>query len=399
MSTAIHAKTVADTTADSADRASRHAALALSLTLPGDTVLYLILPIYASSFGVTLPEAGLLLAANRLVRIVGYGWIARFYAERGPRITCMLASAAAVAATLSYATMSGLWPLLVGRLLWGLSFAALNLANQAMPTAVAEGQSKRAGRSRAIIAVGPMIGLIAGALTALAFGPRSVFLVLAAIGCLAPLFASRIPPLDEKPALGGPRFEKPGPISTWSFALGFTLDGLFIFGLGLLAANSFPKGAVLAAGIAMSLRYAVEVLFSPVGGHLAHRFGARLIIVIASLGAAFGLILLSSEGWLLWCGAILTIVLRALTQPLTAPLVADLYPGAERVKALARQATWRDIGAGTGPPAAGFLFPLLGPSAIYLGASVLLTVTSLMLLRLRNPDTKISPTEICDEAA
>ncbi|MBV8777723.1 MAG: MFS transporter, partial [Alphaproteobacteria bacterium] len=35
-----------------ADRVSRLASLALALALPGDTVLYLLLPLYASFFGV-----------------------------------------------------------------------------------------------------------------------------------------------------------------------------------------------------------------------------------------------------------------------------------------------------------------------------------------------------------
>ena len=59
--------------------------MTLSLALPGDTVLYLLLPIHAAAFGVSLPEVGLLLAANRLVRIAGYSWVANFYARKGPR--------------------------------------------------------------------------------------------------------------------------------------------------------------------------------------------------------------------------------------------------------------------------------------------------------------------------
>ena len=62
-----------------ADRQSRDASITLAFTLPTDTVLYLLLPLYVASFGVTLAEAGLLLAANRLVRIIGYGWVARGY--------------------------------------------------------------------------------------------------------------------------------------------------------------------------------------------------------------------------------------------------------------------------------------------------------------------------------
>ena len=67
---------------EQADRESRNASIVLALTLPGDTVRYLLLPLYAATFGVSLPEAGLLLAANRLVRIAGYGWVGRGIASR-----------------------------------------------------------------------------------------------------------------------------------------------------------------------------------------------------------------------------------------------------------------------------------------------------------------------------
>jgi MFS family permease len=114
-----------------ADRATFNAAMTLCLALPGDTVLYLLLPIHAAAFGVTLPEVGLLLAANRLVRIVGYNWVAGFYARRGPKAACILAGTGAVLAATVYASASGLWLLLVARLIWGLSFAA-NSACQAL---------------------------------------------------------------------------------------------------------------------------------------------------------------------------------------------------------------------------------------------------------------------------
>src|SRR5262245_39397482 len=82
--------------AQDADRASRNAALTLTLALPGDTLLYLLLPLHAAAFGITLPEAGVLLAANRMVRVFGYRWVANFYATRGPRAACLAAAIAAV---------------------------------------------------------------------------------------------------------------------------------------------------------------------------------------------------------------------------------------------------------------------------------------------------------------
>lgn len=364
------------------DDASRNAALTLSLALPGDTLLYLLLPLYASTFGVTLPEAGILLAANRLVRIAGYGWVGRFYAAQGPRAACLLASVGAIASTFTYAVGSGIWLLLIARLLWGLSYAAMNIANQALPTAVLIGAAERVGRSRAIIAIGPTVGLIGGALLATAFGPRSVFFALTAIALLAPLFALRIPVQREPARLAGPRFEKPGPISIWSFSVGFTIDGIFIFGLGLLAAASFPTGAVLAAGLAMSLRYGTEILLAPIGGQLGRHFGARRVLIAMSLATAMALLFLAGSGVWLWVGAVGTIVLRAIAGPLSAPVVAEIYSGAQRVPALARQATWRDIGAGAGPLAAGIIIPVLPPLAVYGGAALLLGAASLWLLKL-----------------
>jgi MFS family permease len=353
----------------------------LALTLPGDTLLYLLLPIYAASFGVSLPEAGALLAANRLVRIVAYGWIARLYGRFGPRAACLSAAVASIFATLCYATMSGLWLLLMGRLVWGLAYAAMNIANQALPTTVAENAARRTGRSRAIIALGPTLGLLGGAVLAHMHGPRSVFMVLAAVAIPALLFASRLP--DHKEAYAAPRLRVawPEPVSLWSFTTGFTLDGLFVFGLGLLAAASFPQGAVLAAGAAMALQYATAVLFSPLGGALGDRYGARRMMIAQSLLMAAGLLLLPMGGALLWVGAIAINLLRTLAAPLVAPVVAETHPGAERVPAFARQAAWRDIGAGTGPLAAGMLFPIAPAAAIYAAAAVLLCAASANLWR------------------
>src|SRR3954471_11480158 len=102
------------------DRNSRNAALTLAFAQPGDTLLYLLLPLHHDSFGVSLAEAGLLLAANRLVRIAGYGGIPGFYAEWGAGVSCLVAAFAALLATFGYAIGSGVWALLVARLLWGL---------------------------------------------------------------------------------------------------------------------------------------------------------------------------------------------------------------------------------------------------------------------------------------
>ena len=371
----------AEDAATRADDSARHAAMTLALALPADTVLYLLLPLHAATFGVSLPEVGVLLAANRLVRIAGNGWVAQFYARRGPRTACTLAAIAAAGTAFGYAMLSGLWLLLAMRLMWGLSFSALNIANHALPTSEPMGAARRAGRARAIVAAGPMIGLMGGALLSEVYGPRVVFAVLGCAALIAPLFALRLPCEPEAYRAEPARFSWPTPISTWSFSMGFVLDGLFIFGLSLLAAATVPHGAAVAAGAAMALRYLAEILLSPAGGALAQRHGARRLLILLSFACSLSLLLLGTGGFLLWVGVVTTVMLRALIQPLPAPVVAEAYPGAARVPALARQATWRDIGAGAGPLAAGLLFPVAPAAAIYVGAAALLAGSSLLLLR------------------
>jgi MFS family permease len=370
-----------DVSAEDADKATFNSAMTLSLALPGDTVLYLLLPIHAAVFGVSLPEVGLLLAANRLVRIAGYNWVANFYARKGPRAACTLAALGAAIAAATYATATGVWLLLVARLIWGLSFAAMNIATHALPTSETSGAARRSGWSRSLIAAGPALGLLIGAVIAEFHGPRIVFALLAAVALCAIPFAWRLPSAPEDVVSSGPRFARPGAISIWSFSMGLALDGLFIFGLALLAKANLPEGGTIAAGVAMALRYVCEIVLSPVGGSISDRLGARRLLVLLSFASAAGLLLIGLGGVSLWFGAVAVITLRALLQPLPAPVVAEAFPGPARVPALARQATWRDIGAGTGPLVAGFLFPVLPALVIYAGAAGLLAGSALLVYR------------------
>jgi hypothetical protein len=361
---------------DAADRISRNASLTLAFAQPGDTLLYLLLPLHHVTFGVSLAEAGLLLAANRLVRIAGYGWVARLYAERGPRLACLLAASGALLSTLGYATLSGVWSLLIARLLWGLSFAKMNIATQALATVEPTGAARRSGRMRAIIAAGPVSGLIVGAVVSQIAGPLAAFFVLSCAVLLAFPFAARLPALGEgRPErLQRPRFGLPSRLDSWSFIQGMTLDGLFVLGISVLAAATIPEYAALAAGSALALRYIAEIGLGPTGGALAERYGARRVLTLLSVSTAVGLAVIGTGA--LWIGAVLVVVLRGLIQPLPAPLVAIENPGRDRVPALARLATWRDLGAGAGPLLAGSLLPIVSHWMLYGGAAVLLATSA-----------------------
>lgn len=358
-----------------ADLDSRRASLGLGLALPADILLYLLLPMYAGQFGVTLAEAGLLLAANRLIRIVGYAWVTRFYSRHGDRLTCLLAVGGSVICAVGYGWTSGFWMLLPLRLLWGLCFAALNLSTQALATAEPTGAARRSGRSRAFIALGPVLALPLGALAAHWYGPRPIFFLLAAVAVFGFLVVKKLPSRPHPVSLQPRRLKLPGSLDIWSFLEGLILDGLFILGLSYLGKELFPGGAVVVAGLLLMLRYLGEILLSPLGGHMAERFGAeRLLVVLSSLTCV--VLVGFGAGWVWTCAAGI-LILRSLQIPLLAPIVSRRTVGPGRVQALASRLIWRDIGAGAGPIIAGILLPMVPPLWIYAIAAMLLALATL----------------------
>jgi len=369
-------------TARDADAASRRSATVLSLCLPSDVLLYLLLPMNADAFGISLPEAGILLAANRLVRIFGYSYVVRYYANHGDRAALTLAALVSMLCALGNSFISGFWWLLILRLGWGLCYAALNLSTQALATSEPGGAARRSGTSRAIIAIGPMLALPLGALISLYYGPRVIFLILAFFSLAALVVARGLPAVPHAmPSGNGRRFKAPDSVAMWSFIEGVALDGLFIFGLSLQAQSVLGGNAVVIAGVLLALRYVSEMLLSPLGGRAAASFGAvRMLVVFSGLTTlaltAFGF------HWLI-IGAGSVLILRALQLPLVTTLVAERNPGAARVQALAGNAVWRDVGAGVGPLLAGVLLPIASPAWVYSLAGLAVVISAIVCSRYK----------------
>jgi MFS family permease len=84
-------------------------ALVTVLCLLGDSMLYVVLPIRYGEAGLaSLWEVGIVLAANRLVRLPLIPCIAWFYTRFSERTGILIATILACATTLSYALLPGL---------------------------------------------------------------------------------------------------------------------------------------------------------------------------------------------------------------------------------------------------------------------------------------------------
>jgi MFS transporter, DHA1 family, inner membrane transport protein len=182
-------------------------------------------------------------------------------------------------------------------------------------------------------------------------------LLMALAALIGLVWARGLPERPHPLTLDGKRrLRAPDSVAVWSFIEGLTLDGLFIFGLSLLAQSQLSGGAILVVGCLMAVRYLSEIAFSPLGGHLAERWGALPLLVGSSLLASFALLLFGLDWFVV--GAGLVLLLRAVQLPLVATIVAARYPQ-QRIQALASNAVWRDMGAGLGPLLAGWLVPML----------------------------------------
>ena len=345
MSTSITWKTVATSSS------------ILSLALVGDALIYAVLPVHAETFGISLVWVGVLLSANRFVRVFAYGRIARFGQRYGLRRLCIVALLAAIVSTALYGLATGAAALLFARILWGLAFAALLLVTLGYAVHDRARVGSRLGWSRAIQHVGPILALVAGAWLTGFLGPRTVFVWLALLTATAIPLALSLP-VD--------RTGEEAPISTRSlgrptlidllFALqGFGVDGVFAVSITLLLAQELPLDLAVVSGASLfAVRHACDAVGAPLFGAIGDRHGAGRILVVSMACTAVGFFGIASG--LTIAGALLMLFSRSALAVLgPAVVVRRMSATQSAIGDLARMHAWRDLGAAVGPLATGML--------------------------------------------
>ncbi len=335
----------------------------MSLALLGDALLYAVLPAYASEFGLTLPWVGVMLSANRFVRVFAYGFIARMTNAFGARRMCIGAAVVATISTAVYGLGQGPAVILAARVSWGLTYAVLVLATLTYALEYRARVGTRVGVGQAIQRLGPILALFGGAWLVGQVGPNNAFLILAVPTAFAILVAFTLPKsnLKETKKSKPASLARPKPIDVLFFLQGYGVDGIFAVTITLIFAREASLSeAVMSGGALLAMRHFGEAIAAPLFGWIADRFGARRVFVAAAaltmlgfIGVASGFVVIGALVMLLFRGA-----LASLGPAVIAQSLAD---DEDAIGPLARMQAWRDFGAACGPLATGFLLAVVSP--------------------------------------
>jgi hypothetical protein len=346
------------------------AASCLGLVWFGDTVIYVVLPLYALAFGFDAVTVGVLLSVNRVVRILGYGWVAPLARAYGTNVLTATACAAAALSTIAYGLLSGFVLLFVARMVWGAAWGIINLTM----TAYAYGDGKRAGArigiARAVSNIGSLVALLAVGPLCIAIGPYRMFVLYGLLGLAAIPIAFLLPPL--RAAAADPRAARRWtltPLNTLFFVLTFGADGVLGATVSVLLAEFMPvASAITGAALLLAFQRLTVIVLALFSGPVTDRLGAQRLLLPCSLAIAVGFATIASGHG--YSGTVIVIFARAVLATVGPILAAE--KSTDRIAALASFATWTDVGL-----AAGAFFGLVGVVEIgYATSYALLAVLS-----------------------
>lgn len=352
------------------------ASAVLALALMGDSLLYAVLPLHAAEFGLSLGWVGVLLAANRIVRLFAFRLIARVARLSGLRRLTIVAAVLGSSSTLAFGLIDGIGGLLTARLAWGVAYGSLALTTLAYATSSPAGSGSRIGASFSIREIGPLLSLAAGAFLIGHLEARTLVTAVGAVSLLAIPVAIGLPKLEHSaPPSGAAVGRWPrSPYDLLSATLGLIVDGIFVMTIGFAFARDVPvtNAAGLVAMILVARRITL-VLISPVGGWLADRFGARHVLVTGCALTVSGTLLIALGATL--AGCFIFVVGSAISFTVL-PLAATAGEENDRIEILARLNVARDAGAALGPICAVALYQLVGTGTLYAGAAGVLAMAA-----------------------
>lgn len=373
--------------------------LGTALSLMGDATLYTVLPTHAAETGIALIQVGIILSANRIVRLFLNGPMGLAYDRSRRRRLFISALFVGALSTLLYAATYGFWPLLVGRLLWGLAWSGIWVGGTTIILDVTTDQDRGrwTGLYQTWFFLGAAFGAFAGGLLTDQLGYHAAMWIGAAVTAFGGFFA-----LLALPETRGVRPEISSsslPISSldwyrnpglWVVAVlqginRFVFAGVLAATMALLVQDQMSNtdlviGVATLTGILMAGRTLLSMLSAPLSGTLSDRLGSRWgITTIGMVVGAVSMLLLSrSSPVSILLGVALGAVVGGGIQSLVTAQTGDLVEQHQRGRAIGMLHTAGDLGSAAGPLVAYGLLVWIGLSGVFMLSAGLFAVGAIL---------------------
>jgi len=352
-----------------------------AISLLGEATLYTVLPHpdISAQLGITLSMVGLLLGANRAIRLVLNGPVGILY-DRMPRRGLLIAALSLGAgSSIFYAVANGFWPLLLGRIFWGFAWSLLWIGGNTVVLDVStdENRGRNSGVYQMWFFVGVATSSFFGAMLTDMFGFRmGQWISVAVIATTALAWFLLLPETRvSKVTSKGNIIEMDKSVATklpWEViaAASFTVFIARFLAWGVLAAtailwltNIFGDGTQIVSifipiatltGLYTALSNLVSIGSTSLVGSVSDRYGRRWpIIGLAMILGGLGLWLMSGNiKSLALIGAFMVPLAGSSTETLIPAIAGDHVPKNLRSRALGLINTAGDLGATIGPFAA-----------------------------------------------
>ena len=391
----------------------------------GDSMIYAVLPSNVSAFGVSAGLVGVLLSANRFVRLASNPLADRLFRRFGVEKPLAVAVVLSIATTAAYGLGPGFAVLLITRLLWGLCYSILRLGGYV--TVLEEGRERDRARLMGLFSggqrAGSIVGVLLGGILFDVTGRLASFSIVAGLGVVGvPLMVSfwrsrstsgvenqrpTLPSKADAPKpdeggsflqgmlLGRSSAEGDGKTARLlalflnSFVFYFALGGIVVSTLGFFlsevlgedgaSVGGWMLGTATLNGILLATNW-IAALGGPILGHMGDRAGRERVILLAAPLSITMVLLLAFPGTLaltlLWLpvGFISAAALGASSDA----LAGDLAPWHRRSTVMSRYATWQDLGSAFGPLVGYLVLEVTSLSWVYVGNASLMGASLLV---------------------
>lgn len=334
-------------------RAVRFVGAATAFSLLGDQALYSTLPVYFEQLGLRPLEVGIVLSANRWIRLVTNELAHRFMDRVDQRVLFVSAVTLGAAITGFYASTPSFALLVLARLAWGLCWSFIRhlglLSALASDDAAHSGRS--AGRLGGISRIGSVGGLLGGALLVdwLGYGPALALLAGVSLLAVPLALVGFVPATTTDRTSDGPT-GKTGVAWVLGYANGMVGPGLVMATLGAVIDDQLTGSGVLSAasltGAILAMRFAVETGAAARLGALSDTYGIRTALAGSF---AVGAVALSIAAFSTALPVLIVSVLAFFVSGTALNAGLQGYVGNRGSKAVARFVTAHDLGSASGP--------------------------------------------------